>query len=68
MILFPQDIVAGLSLSIALLIPLIPLVDQLDHTLLTWRWSPIILLAVSIALVVFYPRRGDRWTPTRYGC
>ncbi|KAK3914613.1 Sphingosine-1-phosphate phosphatase 1 [Frankliniella fusca] len=59
------DIVAGLGLSITLLIPLIPLVDHLDYTLLTWRWSPIILLTVSIFLVVFYPRRGDRWTPTR---
>ena len=59
-----QDIVAGLILAFLLLIPLIPIVDRVDWYLLTSRWSPLLILAVSIGLVVFYPT-CEQWTPTR---
>jgi predicted PurR-regulated permease PerM len=59
-----QDIVVGIALALALMVPVVPLVDALDHYLLTSHWSPAILLTVAICLVVFYPS-SDRWTPTR---
>ncbi|XP_067009815.2 sphingosine-1-phosphate phosphatase 2 isoform X2 [Anabrus simplex] len=59
-----QDIVVGLILALLLMVPLVPIVDALDYYLLTGRWSPFILLLISILLVVFYPS-SDRWTPTR---
>lgn len=59
-----QDIVAGLVLALVLMIPVVPLVDALDLTLLTSRWSPVVLVVVSIMLIVFHPC-GPRWTPTR---
>lgn len=58
------DIVVGIVLALILMVPVVPLVDALDHYLLTSHWSPAILLLVAICLVVFYPR-SDRWTPTR---
>jgi len=59
-----QDIVVGIVLALVLMVPVVPLVDALDHYLLTSHWSPAILLFVAICLVVFYPS-CDRWTPTR---
>lgn len=58
------DIIAGLILAMALMIPLVPLVDWTDMFLLTSRWSPLILLSLSICLLVFFPR-SNIWTPTR---
>ncbi|KAJ6634824.1 Glucose-6-phosphate 1-dehydrogenase [Pseudolycoriella hygida] len=58
------DIVAGIILTILLMVPLIPTVDYLDHIILSHKLSPLIVLAVSILLIVFYPSPG-KWTPTR---
>ncbi|XP_021924844.1 sphingosine-1-phosphate phosphatase 2-like isoform X2 [Zootermopsis nevadensis] len=58
------DIVVGVMLALALMVPVVPLVDAMDHYLLTSSWSPAILLTAGICLVVFYPS-SDRWTPTR---
>ncbi|XP_050084167.1 sphingosine-1-phosphate phosphatase 1-like [Anopheles aquasalis] len=58
------DIIAGLVLVILLMIPLIPLVDRLDTIIVTSRWSPLLVLTISILLIVFYPDSG-KWTPTR---
>jgi sphingosine-1-phosphate phosphatase 1 len=54
----------GVMLALALMVPVVPLVDALDYYLLTSHWSPAILLTAGICLVVFYPS-SDRWTPTR---
>jgi predicted PurR-regulated permease PerM len=59
-----QDIVVGVVLALVLMVPVVPLVDAMDHYLLTSHWSPAILLTTGICLVVFYPN-SDRWTPTR---
>ncbi|PSN36438.1 hypothetical protein C0J52_16304 [Blattella germanica] len=59
-----QDIVVGVFLALALMVPVVPLVDALDYYLLTSQWSPFILLTIGICTIVFYPSR-DRWTPTR---
>ncbi|XP_047001563.1 sphingosine-1-phosphate phosphatase 2-like [Schistocerca americana] len=58
------DIVVGLMLAIALMFPVVPIVDTLDHHLLTNKWSPGFVMLVSILVMVFYPS-SDRWTPTR---
>ncbi|XP_063241950.1 sphingosine-1-phosphate phosphatase 1-like [Bacillus rossius redtenbacheri] len=58
------DVVVGLVLALFLMVPVVPLVDALDHWILTWRWSPVVLLATSILMIVLYPT-SDRWTPTR---
>ncbi|XP_053612604.1 sphingosine-1-phosphate phosphatase 1-like [Plodia interpunctella] len=58
------DIAAGLLLSTALLVVLIPTVDWLDGVLLASNYSPILVLAVSILVIVFHPN-ADKWTPTR---
>ncbi|XP_026314109.1 sphingosine-1-phosphate phosphatase 2-like [Hyposmocoma kahamanoa] len=58
------DIAAGLLLSSGLLVILIPLVDYLDGLILTSHWSPLLILVISIAVIVFYPN-ADKWTPTR---
>lgn len=58
------DIIAGLLLTVILLVPLIPLVDYLDRLILESLWSPIFILAISISMITFYPNSGH-WTPTR---
>uniref|UniRef100_A0A1L8DYC7 Putative sphingoid base-phosphate phosphatase n=1 Tax=Nyssomyia neivai TaxID=330878 RepID=A0A1L8DYC7_9DIPT len=58
------DIVAGLLLTGALMLPLIPLVDWADYHILSHQFSPFLLLIISILLITIYPR-ADRWTPTR---
>ncbi|KAL1397112.1 hypothetical protein pipiens_002582 [Culex pipiens pipiens] len=58
------DIFGGLALVVALMVPLIPIVDRLDYAIVTGRWSPVFVLTISIALIVFYPDSGI-WTPTR---
>ncbi|XP_013187137.2 sphingosine-1-phosphate phosphatase 1 [Amyelois transitella] len=58
------DIAAGLLLSSALLVVLIPVVDWLDGVLLTSHCSPALVIAVSILVIVFHPN-ADKWTPTR---
>ncbi|KAI4497383.1 hypothetical protein M0802_007394 [Mischocyttarus mexicanus] len=58
------DIVAGLLLAIALMIPLIPLVDVLDYYIITKAWVVILLILISITAIVYYPS-SDKWTPTR---
>lgn len=58
------DIIVGLVLAVALMFPVVPIVDMLDHYLLTSKWSPGFVLLVSISVMVFYPS-SDRWTPTR---
>ena len=58
------DLIAGLILAIGLMIPLVPLVDAADYYFLTNGWALSILLAITIATVIYYPR-SDKWTPTR---
>uniref|UniRef100_A0A1B6D3K7 Phosphatidic acid phosphatase type 2/haloperoxidase domain-containing protein n=1 Tax=Clastoptera arizonana TaxID=38151 RepID=A0A1B6D3K7_9HEMI len=58
------DIVAGLILALVLMIIIVPIVDILDLTLLTSRWSPIILIVISITMIALHPC-GIHWTPTR---
>ncbi|XP_015519638.1 sphingosine-1-phosphate phosphatase 1 [Neodiprion lecontei] len=58
------DILAGLALAMFLMIPLVPLVDATDYYFLTKDWALAILVAISIATVVYYPC-SDKWTPTR---
>jgi len=58
------DVIAGLVLAVLLMFPLVPLVDALDSFLLTNKWSPIVLLSLSIGIIVFYPKSAV-WTPTR---
>lgn len=64
-VLIFQDIAAGLLLSAALLVVLIPVVDRLDGFLLTGTYAPLLVIPVSIGVIVFYPN-ADKWTPTRY--
>lgn len=59
-----QDIIAGLVLTVLLMIPLVPLVDALDPWLLSSGWSPLCVFVVSVLLIWFYPS-ADKWTPTR---
>lgn len=58
------DIAAGLLLTVALMLPLVPLVDALDHVLLTAYISPLVVLFISILAIIYYPN-SDKWTPTR---
>lgn len=58
------DIIAGLLLAFALMIPVVPLVDFMDYYLITNHWALGILIAFGIAVIVYYPC-SDKWTPTR---
>lgn len=55
---------AGLALTVLLMVPLVPLVDALDPWLLASAWSPLCVFVVSVLLIWFYPS-ADKWTPTR---
>lgn len=59
------DILAGLLLAIALMIPLVPIVEITDYYVLTNIWALAILIALSIGVIVYYPC-SKKWTPTRY--
>lgn len=56
--------IAGLILATVLLIPFIPLADVLDRYLMYGKWTPLLLLIVTVSLVLIYPT-GDQWTPTK---
>lgn len=58
------DIIAGLVLAIALMIPLVPLVDITNSYVITNFWFVVILIMVTIAVIVYYPS-NYKWTPTR---
>ncbi|XP_033225542.1 sphingosine-1-phosphate phosphatase 1-like isoform X2 [Belonocnema kinseyi] len=58
------DLIVGLILAIALMVPLVPLVDTTDYYFLTNGWALSVLIAITIATVVYYPH-SDKWTPTR---
>jgi len=58
------DIVVGLALAIALMIPLVPLVDITSPYIVTNFWLLAMLIAISIAIIVYYPS-NSKWTPTR---
>ncbi|KAF6210157.1 hypothetical protein GE061_013259 [Apolygus lucorum] len=58
------DVIAGLFLALILMIPVVPVVDVADRFWLTSRFSPIILLSLSILIIAFYPK-SKIWTPTR---
>uniref|UniRef100_A0A1B6HP62 Phosphatidic acid phosphatase type 2/haloperoxidase domain-containing protein n=1 Tax=Homalodisca liturata TaxID=320908 RepID=A0A1B6HP62_9HEMI len=58
------DVVVGLILAMLLMVPVVPIVDSLDVFLLTNRWSPLILIAVTIPMIAYYPTT-THWTPTR---
>lgn len=59
------DVIAGLVLVIAMMIPLVPLVDAMDYYLVTNSWALLAFVIINIATIVYYPR-SDKWTPTRY--
>lgn len=58
------DIIVGLILTVALMIPLVPLVDITNSYIITSFWLSAILMIISIAVIVYYPL-SDKWTPTR---
>ncbi|XP_054261167.1 sphingosine-1-phosphate phosphatase 1-like [Macrosteles quadrilineatus] len=58
------DVVVGLVLAIALMVPVVPIVDTVDFILITNRWSPVALILASIPMIAFYPTT-THWTPTR---
>ncbi|XP_076629269.1 sphingosine-1-phosphate phosphatase 2 [Colletes latitarsis] len=58
------DILAGLTLAITLMIPLVPLVDMIDDYIVCNIWALATLIAISICVIVYYPS-GKKWTPTR---
>ncbi|KAK9687016.1 PAP2 superfamily [Popillia japonica] len=58
------DIIAGLALSILLMVPLVPLVDQFDNYFITSPTGPLLCLVLSILTIIYYPA-SDKWTPTR---
>ncbi|KAF5296659.1 hypothetical protein FQR65_LT10199 [Abscondita terminalis] len=58
------DVIAGLCLTIGLMLPLVPLVDKIDSYFLTNATSPILVIVVSVLMIVYYPNSG-KWTPTR---
>lgn len=58
------DIVVGMILAITLMIPFVPLVDAMDSYIVTNFWPVAIMIAISIAVIVYYPC-SDKWTPTR---
>ncbi|KAG8336489.1 hypothetical protein J6590_043053 [Homalodisca vitripennis] len=59
-----KDVVVGLILAMLLMVPVVPIVDSLDVFLLTNRWSPLILITVTIPMIAYYPTT-THWTPTR---
>ncbi|KAI4461009.1 sphingosine-1-phosphate phosphohydrolase [Holotrichia oblita] len=61
---YHKDIVAGLALSILIMVPLVPLVDQFDNYFLTSPTGPLLCLVLSILTIIYYPS-SDKWTPTR---
>ncbi|XP_031617143.1 sphingosine-1-phosphate phosphatase 2-like [Contarinia nasturtii] len=58
------DVIAGIFLTILLMIPLIPLVDKLDHIILSSTFSPLFVIGIPILLIIYYPC-SEKWTPTR---
>ncbi|KAL0108226.1 hypothetical protein PUN28_015050 [Cardiocondyla obscurior] len=58
------DVMAGLVLAIALMIPLVPLVAITNYYIVTNLWLVIILITISITTIIYYPS-SYRWTPTR---
>ncbi|XP_072750715.1 sphingosine-1-phosphate phosphatase 2 [Anoplolepis gracilipes] len=58
------DIVVGLTLTIVLMIPLVPLVDITNSYIITSFCLSVILTIVGIAVIVYYPL-SNKWTPTR---
>lgn len=58
------DIVAGLVLASVLMIPLIPFVDITNSYVVTNFWLVAMLIAISIATIIYYPS-NYKWTPTR---
>ncbi|XP_058801363.1 sphingosine-1-phosphate phosphatase 1-like isoform X2 [Phymastichus coffea] len=58
------DIIAGLVLAIVMMIPLVPLVDAMDYYFVTNSWALLLLVIISLAMIIYYPR-SKKWTPTR---
>ncbi|XP_011864340.1 PREDICTED: sphingosine-1-phosphate phosphatase 2-like [Vollenhovia emeryi] len=58
------DIVAGLVLAILLMILLVPVVSVTNFYVVTNFWLLAMLIAISIATIVYYPS-SNKWTPTR---
>ncbi|XP_014251345.1 sphingosine-1-phosphate phosphatase 2-like [Cimex lectularius] len=58
------DVIVGLILALILMIPVVPIVDNMDHFWLTNRWAPMILITGSVLIIAFYPKTNI-WTPTR---
>ncbi|VVC45177.1 Phosphatidic acid phosphatase type 2/haloperoxidase [Cinara cedri] len=58
------DVIAGLLLAIVLLIPFVPLADLTDRYLMYNKWTPLLLLIITVSLIIIYPT-SDQWTPTK---
>jgi len=58
------DVIAGLILAIFLLIPFVPLADVVDRYLMYSKWTPLLILIVTVCLILIYPT-SDQWTPTK---
>lgn len=59
-----QDIIAGLALTGFLLVPLLPLVDTIDHFLMFSWCAPPLLLLVLVGAAALYPATDPR-SPSR---
>jgi len=58
------DVIAGLLLATVLLIPFVPFADVLDRYLMYCKWTPLLLLVVTVMLILIYPTTSQ-WTPTK---
>jgi len=58
------DIIAGLTLATTLMIPLVSVIEVTDFYIITHFWLVAVLIVISIAIIVYYPR-SKKWTPTR---
>ncbi|XP_055386487.1 sphingosine-1-phosphate phosphatase 1-like [Condylostylus longicornis] len=58
------DVVVGLLLTMVLMTVFVPLIDYADFFIISWKYSPLFLLFISIMIIVYYPI-SDKWTPTR---
>jgi len=57
-------VIAGLLLATVLLIPFVPFADVLDRYLMYCKWTPLLLLVVTVMLILIYPTTSQ-WTPTK---
>lgn len=59
-----QDVIAGLSLASLLMLFIIPALDYIDDFQLKNDYSPLVMIAVTVAAALMYPRL-DEWSTCR---